>query len=195
MYETCVVWWFVNCEGLSLLREGCDVKGKLTFTRELSVVLPRAFIPANNALDVLVLIGTSGAVLGVLRGSLSVDERDVWIFQGDGVDVGGQRCQVGGWWQRVESVGQRIQAGGNGVDERGLAPGAGHQSHGDVRRFHVTHALSRALMTVDTEFTVHQFTRSPTPGWAVHGLALDVRGFELSTYLASEVIGQPHGTL
>ena len=126
-------------------------------------MLPRAFVAADDALDVLVLVGARGAVLRVLRGRLSVDERQVGVLQRDGVDVGGQRGQVGGRRQRVEPVRQRVQAGGNGVDERGLAPGAGHQSHGDVRRLHVTHALSRALMTVDTEFTVHQFTRS-TPG-------------------------------
>jgi hypothetical protein len=103
-------------------------------------VLPRAFVAANDTFDVLVFVGTGGAVLGVLRGCLSVDERQVGVFQGDGVDVGGQRGQVGGRRQRVEPVGERVQAGGNGVDERGLAPGGGHQSHGDVRQLHVTRA-------------------------------------------------------
>lgn len=99
-------------------------------------MLARALVAAHDALDVLVLIGTVSTVLRVLRGCLAVDERDIGIFEGDGVNVRGQRVQIGradGRRQGVEAVGQGVQAGGNGVDERGLPPGAGHQSHGRVR--------------------------------------------------------------
>lgn len=64
----------------------------LTFASELSVVLSGAFVTTYNTLNILVLITTINTVLRVLRRRLSVaDEREIGVFQRDGVQIGGQR--------------------------------------------------------------------------------------------------------
>lgn len=48
----------LSAAGICLLR-----MGMLTFTGELSIVLPRGFVPAHDALDVLSLVGLRAAAL------------------------------------------------------------------------------------------------------------------------------------
>lgn len=76
--------------GICQVPSNTSLKKRLaTFARELTVVLSGAFVPANDTLNVLILVGTISTVLRVLRGCLTIDERYVRVVKRDGIDVSG----------------------------------------------------------------------------------------------------------
>lgn len=92
-------------------------------------MLSRTLITTNNTFNVLIFVTTVNTVLRILRWSLSVvDKRQVGVVQRYGVQIRRQRVQIARG-QRVQRVGQCVDAGGYRVHQRRLSPRARDQCH------------------------------------------------------------------
>lgn len=159
-----------------------------TFACELSVVLARTFVTANDTFDVLTLITAVDTVLRVLWRRLPVvDEREVGVVQGNGVEVRGQGVEVRRR-QRVQRVGQRVQAGRYRVHQGRFAPGARDQCH-----FCCCQGVRYCLLIFGRDCHCRaQFPKIPASVSAYFENSASRYGARIRAF---EVIGHPLGTL
>lgn len=165
-----------------------------TFTCELSVVFSRTLITTNNTFNVLIFVTTVHTVLRILRRSLPVvDQRQVGVVQRYGVQIRRQRVQIAGG-QRVQRVGQRVDAGWNRVHQRRLSPRTGHQSHFSDRLYTFQTPRNSSMMMFP-HFARNVFRSARELFWKFRRFLGNPYSRSGARIRGLEVIGHPLGTL